>query len=323
MRTGKFKLILTILTFALSIIALWFVIQRAVTNKVWSTLNQDIGSTILIVLLFGFLLFLNDTFLVLSWQNLLLLFGEKKKPFLQTYWIYATTQIAKYIPGNFFQLPSRHGISLVEGYSNVPLLSSAAVELLGLFSAAGVVSIYGLSTGLFQAYDVVKFLPILFGISLICFLLLPLIARIKWFRRYLPEKWNQNIGLGKLIEKNAVILLYYILFFVVFGLVISLLTKRLFPESSGVPIPVLLSIIGFSYLVGLITPGAPAGLGVREAIMTALFTPFLGQNNALLITLLSRVINMAGDIFFYLAGLATRSLLLRRFVLSNKSHTEK
>jgi len=52
----------------------------------------------------------------------------------------------------------------------------------------------------------------------------------------------------------------------------------------------------------LLTPGAPAGLGVREAILLVLLSDHVGDAKILLAAIVGRAITVLGDLLFYGAG---------------------
>ena len=57
-----------------------------------------------------------------------------------------------------------------------------------------------------------------------------------------------------------------------------------------------------AWLIGLVTPGAPAGVGVREAVLFFLLRPLLGQADLLEIILIGRLVTAAGDLAFFLSA---------------------
>ena len=60
-----------------------------------------------------------------------------------------------------------------------------------------------------------------------------------------------------------------------------------------------------AWLIGLVTPGAPAGAGVRELVLIGLLEASMTNTGLLTIVILSRLTTLTGDfIFFVLAGLA-------------------
>ena len=54
-----------------------------------------------------------------------------------------------------------------------------------------------------------------------------------------------------------------------------------------------------AWLIGMITPGAPAGVGVREAILLFLLSMF-SPANVLIAIVYSRIVTVLGDFIFYL-----------------------
>ena len=53
-----------------------------------------------------------------------------------------------------------------------------------------------------------------------------------------------------------------------------------------------------AWLAGLVTPGAPAGVGVRELVLLALLKGSVGQTELLLAVLLGRLVTVGGDVAF-------------------------
>ena len=58
-----------------------------------------------------------------------------------------------------------------------------------------------------------------------------------------------------------------------------------------------------AWLVGLITPGAPAGVGVREVILYALLNPLVRDSDLLTAIVLGRMVTVAGDLAYYAVAL--------------------
>ena len=50
------------------------------------------------------------------------------------------------------------------------------------------------------------------------------------------------------------------------------------------------------------TPGAPAGIGVREAVIVVLLSPLVGGSVAALSALLYRLVTVSGDVVFYFSA---------------------
>jgi hypothetical protein len=59
-----------------------------------------------------------------------------------------------------------------------------------------------------------------------------------------------------------------------------------------------------AWFIGFITPGAPAGLGVREVVLMFVFRDTLTAFDLLLILVLARIITITGDLLFFCASIA-------------------
>ena len=87
----------------------------------------------------------------------------------------------------------------------------------------------------------------------------------------------------------------------------------LLAATKPIPLYLLPSIAGAyvtAWLIGTVTPGAPAGLGVRETVLLLLIGSHFTEQNVLFAALLMRVITLLGDSLFFAATLT----------LSNKNH---
>ncbi len=77
----------------------------------------------------------------------------------------------------------------------------------------------------------------------------------------------------------------------------------------GVPAGDLITLTALftaSWLVGYLVPGAPGGMGVREAVMVVLFTPVVGAGAAVGLGVSMRVATMLGDSLAFALGLLSR-----------------
>jgi uncharacterized membrane protein YbhN (UPF0104 family) len=54
-----------------------------------------------------------------------------------------------------------------------------------------------------------------------------------------------------------------------------------------------------AWLIGLITPGAPAGAGVRELVLYALLRTSIPQTDLLYVIVIGRIVTILGDVVFY------------------------
>lgn len=55
-----------------------------------------------------------------------------------------------------------------------------------------------------------------------------------------------------------------------------------------------------AWVLGFIIPGAPGGIGVRETALTLLLTPVTGRDMIVVLSVLHRLVTVAGDFTSYL-----------------------
>ena len=90
---------------------------------------------------------------------------------------------------------------------------------------------------------------------------------------------------------------YYLCFFLLAGSSLALLTWSFNDEGSY-----LLMLFTFSvgWTLGFLTPGAPSGIGVRETVMVCILSPMIGPPQAIIVTMLSLVMTVGGDLLSWL-----------------------
>ena len=54
-----------------------------------------------------------------------------------------------------------------------------------------------------------------------------------------------------------------------------------------------------AWFAGFIIPGAPGGIGVREAIIILFLTPIIGEAESIVAAVGLRFVTLLGDVWFY------------------------
>jgi hypothetical protein len=212
-----------------------------------------------------------------AWWHLLAFFEVKTK------WrwackAYGLSQLAKYVPGNIFHLAGRQALGMAAGLPTRPLVKSAVWEL-GLIAIAG---------ALFSLLTVPLVWP---DLSLwLSYLLFVVVTAILFAALY------------KLLSSSlAVALIWQMAFLVVSGLVFfGTLTLVVTPTTVLPAMTVLCGAFVIAWLVGLVTPGAPAGVGVRELVLLFLLKGVVGEADLLLAVVFGRVVTVVGDLLYFM-----------------------
>jgi len=229
--------------------------------------------------------------LPLAWHHLLKYCGMRPN-LAWSIRAYGLSQLAKYVPGNIFHLASRQAIGVSDGLPGQPLAKSTILDLI-LEAISGVFfSILILPSFIPDFSELYAFILFIFSLSLYFFVI----------RRW----WNREIAIAAII---------YTFFLTIAALIFYLILIVILPANSLSHYSVL-SILGayvVAWLVGLITPGAPGGAGVRELILYTLMHSWISQSDLLLAIIISRIITILGDCVFY--GI---SVILNKILPSEK-----
>jgi len=231
--------------------------------------------------------------LAIAWHNILLFLDLKVRPSwsIQTYGV---SQLAKYVPGNIFQFASRQAIGVSDGLPGLPLAKSIFWELL-LIAISGVFFGILIIPNFWREFSQFT--------SIVIFLLFIIIFfSIAYFKK------SPKIGIA--------VGLY--LSFLVFSSIIFIVVLFIINSSELFGITPIVYIGGayvFAWLVGLITPGAPAGAGIREMVLFAFLQSFISQQNLLFAIVIMRFITVGGDIIFYCVSLAMKRMGLEKAVM--------
>lgn len=193
---------------------------------------------------------------------------------------YGSYQITKYVPGNVANLLGRQTLGIAAGLPAWPLARSTLWEL-GLIASSAAVYVLLLTPQLWPGapMPVAAAAFVLVSIGLALLLL--------------------RLGGADLATAQALQALFLLISSVCF---VALL-RFLDPVAVASLERFLLVVAAFNiaWLVGLVTPGAPAGIGVREALIVGSLGNFMTHETLLLAVLLSRLVSVFGDLMFWLA----------------------
>lgn len=223
---------------------------------------------------------LANVLLALAWRDLLHELGATLSV-ARSVAVYGRSQIAKYAPGNVFHLAGRQVLGMAEGVPPQPLAKSIGLEL-GLL-VIGAIGLIGLLLQRWLASQVGALAWVV--PAALAVVVVAVVWRWRWFHA------------GRALVAQ---LLFLLCSAGVYWAVLSVLA----PEAvSRVPVGVVPGAAIAAWLVGLVTPGAPAGLGVREAVLLLILGVWVPQADLVLAVLLARLVNIAGDVGFFLVAL--------------------
>lgn len=247
----------------------------------------------------------SNQFLAVNWRALLRLFDPTidLEPRAARS-IYARSQIAKYLPGNVLHLASRHLLLRERGYGHGVLLITAVHEMGGLLAAAALIGLLAwallgialpslgagaiaLATAIVAAY--------LFGHRLLE--RLGVGVRDEGSATGVPERPAAPPNAARTL---AMVLLGYCGFFLVAGASLAVVAWGIGGAMDLPGLATTLAVFAIGWTAGFLTPGAPSGLGVREAVIVSLLDGLFPPAQGLLIALVFRGVTVSGDLGFLL-----------------------
>jgi hypothetical protein len=218
--------------------------------------------------------------LALAWWNLLQQFDAN----VSRRWAiknYGISQLAKYVPGNIFHLAGRQAMGMSAGVPGWVLVKSSAWEL-GLISVAGVV------LGLLTLPLLIPGLPIATGgIACVATALIGTRVLAMHAGRYGSRAFGWYLG-------------FLAMSGLAFAQLVALERGEMvihFDET-----PLLVGAYVLAWLIGMITPGAPAGVGVRELVLLFLLVGTVSESDLVLALLVGRIITLMGDFLFFVSA---------------------
>jgi hypothetical protein len=245
------------------------------------------------------------------WHLLLLSTGEPAR-LPASVMIFSLAQFAKYIPGNIAHQIGRVVLAMTLHMSKSRVIFSMALEAAwAIASSAFLAAIF-----LLLSPELARLLQLSTHLSINSLTLIALAATlIPLIAGYVLKKVPGPVK--RLIDRDVKLpgakylvfcFLLNIAAFFVMGCIVEILIDGLFNLDGG---NILLStaVFAVAWIAGFLTPGAPAGLGIREAIMIAALGPIYGAGNAIAITTALRLVTIAGDCLAFGMGLLIRKQL--------------
>lgn len=265
----------------LCLAGVWFVgtrLQTEVRGVEWTRLTSTAWMTLsLLAVLYG----LANIMLVRAWWRLLQ-FVSLKVEFAWALRVYGLSQLGKYVPGNIFHFAGRQALGMAAGLPGAALAKSSLWEL-ALIAAAG---------SLYSAW---------------CLPLLPLPVELSNFvagMMFGVGVLLSGLMLQRWISRDvAAAMLWQLAFLALSGSIfgIGLYTVQSGPVESSLW-PLVAGCYVVAWLIGLVTPGAPAGVGVREAVLLLLLGAWIAPADLVLAVVLGRCVTVVGDLLFFVAA---------------------
>ena len=182
--------------------------------------------------------------------------------------VYLITNVAKYLPGNVWHFYGRINAIAKEGDHLSVATLGVLLEPLLMAAAALLVALISASLGLMETAPSWEVLAIqIIGLSIVLIgiqpgIINPVLQKLSKSKSHTKSAFLKQYPLIPLLGEVIFLLLRGTGFLLAF---LALTSDNL------ATFPIILSVFSFAYLLGLIVPGAPGGMGVFEATAIASF----------------------------------------------------
>jgi uncharacterized membrane protein YbhN (UPF0104 family) len=279
--------VLTLLAFyplARIIVTDWEEIRIVLSNIRWD-----------LFLLSLFLLFLILPLMAsISWVSLRFLGSEL--PSKKVFSIYFISQLAKYLPGGIWAFPGRMLAYQSVGVEQSRSIASVFREVSALVLASIAVSLLAL----FQDIPISTQWQLALIVGGVASILAIIVTQTPWFWHLLTKlKIRKITSLPMSADDNSyqvtslkwlpVAFFAGVIFWMAMGIPFQQLSRAVSPELYTLSWVGTAAVFSLAWTVGFVVFFAPAGLGVRESVLSLLLSTFLPVSQAVSIALLSRL----------------------------------
>lgn len=251
-------------------------------------------------------------FMALLWRQILISLTKKRFHLGPIFRIHLLSWLGRYAPGKIGLLLGKLLLGSKLGLSKTVIVSSVIYEHLFFISS-------GLSVVLiFLGPDAISRLaPLELSPIAIMILILGIIISIPFFIkagfgliRKIMKRYGNSQNVSVPMYKAIGFFAGYHITHLSAGLGFYVLINALVPDH-GIGILDAIGILAAAHLSGILVFFVPAGLGVRESVMTLLLVPYMGVETALSISILARIWSMTAD--------ASLLLVLPLFGIKNRT----
>ncbi len=278
----------------IAIIVVVIVMITRIIRRDWDELSSALSAASARYLALAFLCFIcANLTIVFCWHSVLRILGSKPS-FMTSFRSYFYSGMTKYIPGKIWGTTFRIVVSGKEGVPEGTAALGVLFETILLIASAGLIGGIAFSQLNLGIPVSIRWLSLLSPLTLL--LLHPAILRISLL--WLGKRYARLFSIPSIYPdfRDLLLLLWlYCGIWVCNGL-------GLFFLAASVREPIMDEFVSFvagstlAWLAGFVTVITPAGLGIREIVLTSLIGPMAGPGFAALMAVMSRIMMIGAEI---------------------------
>lgn len=203
------------------------------------------------------------------------------------------SQVAKYLPGNVFHFAYRHAAARREGIGHAPLGAALALESVLLIAAAA-----SLALGVIADPRIDR----IASWARLAVSATPLVALAACIATAVMLRHRGKASAVRVVPAMAGAFAIDIAFFFLAAVALRCLCT----QSDVLPFMAWCGWLALAWVVGYVTPGAPGGLGLREAVLVLGLSPVVGDAEAMAVALAYRLVTIVADALLAGGGFVLR-----------------
>jgi len=226
--------------------------------------------------------------------------------------VYTGANLYKYIPGGVLYVAGRNRLAVeTEGLGHGKVAFATVVEGALIAVAAILVAVLNAFDHTVNYLRYLDALPII-GI-IVAIVILSVIPVIYIFRHRISTSWKyltanmEELTFSVIFKRFGFALLLMALWGGSFAATLALLGQSM---TLGL-VSTVVGLFILSWVAGFLTPGAPSGLGIREAVMLMFMGGIVDGGLLIVAMIIHRVLTVIGDLIAYGIALAYRQLALK------------
>jgi uncharacterized membrane protein YbhN (UPF0104 family) len=238
---------------------------------------------------------LSNFILAFAWRSILEFLHKKSLPFGEILKIYMKTFIARYIPGNIFHFVGRQLLGNKLGINHAVLALSSILESFMLLIVGSIFIL----TGFFQNFFNISILDridinnkkLLLLVAGGCFIAVIYFIYKNRLKEIFGSFSIRRMGFW------VKMCLFYSLFLFINGVILFCIFSFMLKTDLKIDnLPIIICAQVFAWMGGFITPGAPGGLGIREALLAITLSNILPVTIIVAGALIFRIITLFGEV---------------------------
>ncbi len=285
---------------AVTVFAVFLIIKKLISYDLdYRIFLQPKTTVIIFICLVAYII--NVLLSTVPWIKMLEVVSGKKMPYTTTMFVNVRSNLFKYIPGNVFQYIGKNELALKCNIGHAQVAISTLLDVIVMFSTSLLLGVLCIREYLLVI--VKKYVSAKYVIAIAAILLIIFIAAFLYIKRKKPALPGEAIKIIRNKNNIKSILLcfaYYMVQNMWVGLIyVAVLLMISGKGISEIPFFLIIGANVISWAIGFITPGAPGGLGIREAVMIFITYGMFDESMITLTSVLYRVITVLGDAFAF------------------------